>query len=87
MVDRRHNKTFFANWDDWARWAVGGLIAGLVGYAGIGSRLTAVEVKIASDEYQSTEERHRTQETIQDLSSQVMHLREDLLQYFQQKAK
>lgn len=74
---RRHADNHpIRRWDDWIRWLLGGLIAGLIAYAGIGARLAAVETKITGIEERAREDRDLVRRSFDIVTNEVRTMRQ-----------
>lgn len=65
---------------EWVRWLVGGLVAGLIAYAGVGGRLASLETEVRLTNESNREERARTRDTVDRLTEQVSQLTEQVRQ-------
>ena len=66
-------------WDDWARWLIGGIVAGAIAWGGIGARMATLETRLAIGEERNAEDRKLMRETIDGLRNDLYRLREQLI--------
>ena len=67
-----------SRWDDWMRWLIGGLIAGLVAWGGIGQRLSALETTVTLTNLRSADDRAQMLRTIENLQKAISGLTDEL---------
>jgi uncharacterized protein YlxW (UPF0749 family) len=74
--DRRHAAVF--DLSSWLRFALGGLVAGLVAYAGIAGRMVSMEVRLQEADGRASEDRTLLRETVQQLNTEIRELSTEL---------
>lgn len=70
----------FGRFDDWVRWAVGGVVAGLIAYGSVGSRISALETAFNISTVRASEDRAEVKASVEQLRSQLQALTMELRQ-------